>query len=156
LLCDASLTGLLLDGDGVPLKVGRAHRTVQAGQWVALEVRDVGCQFPACTRPAAWCQAHHFPAWSLGGRTDIDAMGLFCLTHHHYLHEKGWEARLGSDGRVEVIPPPWVDFDQKPRRNHHWLKPKDFKDFLRSAATARTETPAAQGPPDHTGGGPDP
>jgi hypothetical protein len=130
LLCDASVTGILLDGAGVPLKVGRTERTVGPGQWKALVARDVGCQFIGCTRPAAWCQAHHLIAWSRGGRTDVDAMGLFCLVHHHYLHDKGWQARIGPDGRVEIVPPPWVDPLQEPRRNHHWLTPQDFRDFV--------------------------
>ena len=71
LLCDAALTGILLDGAGVPLKLGRTVRTVQPGQWIALVARDTGCQFPACTRPAAWCEAH-----SEDGSTDLAAGGL--------------------------------------------------------------------------------
>jgi hypothetical protein len=129
LLCDASVTGILLNGEGVPLKVGRTERTVTPGQWIALVARDTGCQFTGCTRPAAWCQSHHLIAWSQGGLTDVDAMGLFCLIHHHYLHDKGWQARMGEDGRVDIIPPPWVDPLQAPRRNHHWLTPQDYRDF---------------------------
>jgi hypothetical protein len=120
LLCDASLTGILVDEHGVPLKVGRTKRTATPGQWIALVARDGGCAFPGCTRPAMWCQAHHFPEWANGGATDLDKMGLFCTIHHHYLHDKGWTARLGPDGHVEVIPPAWIDPLQQPRRNWHW------------------------------------
>jgi hypothetical protein len=134
LLCDASVTGILLNGAGVPLKVGREQRTVTPGQWKALVARDTGCQFIACTRPAAWCQSHHLVPWAQGGKTDVDAMGLFCLIHHHYLHDKGRQARMGPDGRVEILPPPWVDPLQEPRRNHHWLTPQDFRDFTRDPA----------------------
>ena len=55
LICDASLTGILLDGNGVPLKLGRTTAPCQPGQWIALLARDTGCQFPGCTRPAVWC-----------------------------------------------------------------------------------------------------
>jgi len=35
-------------------------------------------------------------------------------------HHKGWECRLGADGHPELIPPPWIDSEQKPRRNRYW------------------------------------
>ena len=35
-------------------------------------------------------------------------------------HHKGWECRLGEDGHPELIPPPWIDSERKPRRNHYW------------------------------------
>ena len=128
LLCDASLTGILLDGEGVPLKLGRTVRTATPGQRIALIARDGGCAFPACTRPANWCQAHHFPEWTENGATDTDKMGLFCLVHHHFLHEGGWKAQLGPDGHVEVIPPTWIDIQQRPRRNWHWQHQRDLFD----------------------------
>lgn len=120
LSCDADITGILLDGEGVPLKLGRTVRTVTAGQWAALLARDTGCCFPGCTRPASWCHAHHLVHWTKHGPTDLDNLGLFCTIHHHYLHDKGWNACLGPDGHIEVIPPPWVDVQQRPRRNMHW------------------------------------
>ena len=36
---------------------------------------------------------------------------------------------MGTDGRIEIIPPPWIDPLQQPRRNHHWLTPRDYHDF---------------------------
>jgi hypothetical protein len=125
LLCDASLTGILVDGDGVPLKMGRTKRTATPHQRAALTVRDGGCVFPGCTRPASWCQAHHFPEWAEDGATDLDKMCLLCVVHHHYVHDKGWRVRLGRDGHVDVIPPAWVDVLQRPRRNWHWQWQRD-------------------------------
>ena len=57
--CDAGVRFVFTDQHGVPLHVGREHRTVTPGIWVALVVRDRGCTFPGCTRPASWCEAHH-------------------------------------------------------------------------------------------------
>jgi hypothetical protein len=51
--CDAMVTPIRIDGNGVPLAVGRTRRTVTPGQWAALVVRDRGCIFPGCTRPRA-------------------------------------------------------------------------------------------------------
>ena len=120
LMCDADITGILLDGAGVPLRVGRTRRTVTHGQWIALVARDVGCQFPNCARPAAWCEAHHAAPWSQGGNTDLDGLALYCGAHHKILHEQGWTARMGPDGRPEVVPPGWIDPEQRPRRNLTW------------------------------------
>ena len=44
----------------------------------ALALRDGGCSFPGCTRPATWCQTHHITAWQHGGTTDLDNLCLLC------------------------------------------------------------------------------
>jgi len=36
------------------------------------------------------------------------------------MHHGDWQIRLGDDRRPELIPPPWIDADQKPRRNTYW------------------------------------
>ncbi|MGQ0624383.1 MAG: DUF222 domain-containing protein [Sporichthyaceae bacterium] len=118
--CDSNLTALLLNADGVPLKVGRDHRTVTHGQWIALVERDRGCVFPGCTRPAAWTEAHHVRHWADGGPTDLDNMVLLCSIHHDHVHHRGWTVSFAEDQRPELIPPAWVDFEQRPRRNPHW------------------------------------
>ena len=145
LLCDASLTALIVDHEGVPLQMGRTRRTVTTAQWNALVVRDVGCQYPACRRPAADCEAHHCPPWSQDGRTDLDSLGLYCTGHHHFLHEGGWTARIGPDGRPEVIPPHWIGPDQKPRRNLYWRLQHELKLFR---DTPDPDTPDPPDPPD--------
>jgi hypothetical protein len=60
-----------------PLEVGRASRVVGAAQRTALAVRDGGCVFPGCSRPLAWCEAHHLRHWLHGGPTDL--ANLFVL-----------------------------------------------------------------------------
>jgi hypothetical protein len=88
-----------------PLEVGRASRVVQAAQRTALAVRDGGCVFPDCTRPLAWCEAHHLRHWLHGGPTDLANLGLLCRTHHRAVHEGGWRLARGPDGRLTAIPP---------------------------------------------------
>ncbi|MGQ0629728.1 MAG: DUF222 domain-containing protein [Sporichthyaceae bacterium] len=127
LTCDATLTALLLNADGVPLNVGRDHRTVTHGQWIALVERDRGCVFPGCTRPPAFCDAHHAIHWSDGGLTDLDNLALLCSVHHDHVHHRGWALSFGEDGKPELIPPPWIDPLQEPRRNPHWYRrPQDL------------------------------
>jgi hypothetical protein len=118
--CDAGLTPVVADTLGVPLAVGREKRLATPAIWAALVARDIGCIGEGCTRPASWCEAHHFPPWPDGGATDLDKLALLCSHEHHLVHHEGWEVRLGADGHPEMIPPPWVDPEQRPRRNAHW------------------------------------
>ncbi|NDL55718.1 HNH endonuclease signature motif containing protein [Phytoactinopolyspora mesophila] len=115
--CDASITPVLVGPHGVPLRVGRAERIVTPGIWTALVARDRGCAFPTCTRPPAWCQAHHIRHWSDGGGTDLENMVLLCAHHHRVIHHGGWDVHIGPDGHPVFVPPPWIDPDRTPRRN---------------------------------------
>jgi Domain of unknown function (DUF222)/HNH endonuclease len=120
LSCDADLTAIVLNAKGVPLWVGRKYRTVTPGQWSALVTRDGGCVFPQCDRPPERCEAHHGVPWEHGGRTDLNNLYLLCLGHHDVVHEQGWHVQMNTDGLPEVIPPPWLDPQQRPRRNQYW------------------------------------
>ena len=115
--CDAGITAVITGPSGVPLDVGRESRTVTAGQWAALVVRDRGCAFPGCTRPPEWCHAHHIKHWADGGETKLDNLVLLCGHHHRVVHHSGWHIRMTEDRLPDFIPPPWIDPDQKPRRN---------------------------------------
>jgi hypothetical protein len=149
LACDAGLTPILTDTLGVPLAMGRQVRTATPAQWAALVARDIGCIGEGCTRPASWCEAHHFPAWEHDGRTDLDKLALLCSHHHHVTHHDGWQVRLGTNGHPEMIPPVWVDAQQRPRRNAHW---KLIRDGLKQPATEQPrpeQNPVAGSDPDH-------
>ena len=88
-----------------PLDVGRTTRVVTPAQRHALAVRDGGCVFPACSRPLAWCDAHHVRHWLDGGPTDLDNLALVCRAHHRAIHEGGWQLTRGPDGRHTATPP---------------------------------------------------
>jgi hypothetical protein len=92
--CDAVITRVLISPQGQILDLGRTTRVVTAAQWKALVVRDGGCVFPGCDRPATWCQAHHLHEWINGGPTDLDNLALICGFHHRLLHEGGWALRV--------------------------------------------------------------
>jgi Domain of unknown function (DUF222)/HNH endonuclease len=118
--CDADLTAIRLDANGVPLSMGRTRRIVSPQQWLALVIRDRGCVFPNCDRPAPWTQAHHIVHWSQGGPTDLSNLCLVCDRHHEAIHTGGWDIEMAADGRPELRPPPWVDPDRRARRNRYW------------------------------------
>jgi len=106
-----------VDGDSKILDLGLSKRIYDRYQRIALAKRDKGCCWSGCDRPPAWCESHHLTWHSRGGPTDLPNGALFCFYHHHLLHNGEWDARMGSDGIVEVIPPRRIDPQQKPLRH---------------------------------------
>ena len=119
LACDARILPVVLGGDGQILDAGRTRRSATGTMRRALHIRDGGCAFPDCDRPARWTDAHHIVAWIEGGPTDLDNLVLLCRRHHRVIHDPdaGWQIRLGADRRPDFIPPPDVDPQQRARRN---------------------------------------
>jgi hypothetical protein len=79
-----------MGGTSQPLDIGRATRVIPAAIRRALVLRDGGCRFPGCDRPAEWTDAHHLRHWLHGGHTALDNLVLVCRRHHVMLHETGW------------------------------------------------------------------
>ncbi|PKI92089.1 HNH endonuclease [Actinomycetales bacterium SN12] len=99
-ICDTGAVRVTVDACGNPLDVGREHRLFTPRQRVALAIRDGGCRWAGCDRPASYCEAHHIDEWARdGGRTDIDRGILLCRHHHMQLHHGGW--RITRDGRED-------------------------------------------------------
>jgi hypothetical protein len=84
-------------GTGDPLRMGRTLRYANRHQRRALMVRDGGCIFPGCDRPASWCDAHHVDEWDQDGPTDITNMGLVCRHHHRVTHRPNWVMTRNTD-----------------------------------------------------------
>jgi hypothetical protein len=66
--CDAPHFRAVLSAKGEVLDIGR-----QSDQWPvairrAITLRDSGCVFPGCDRPASWCDVHHCKWWSDQGK----------------------------------------------------------------------------------------
>ena len=101
LVCDGSMQRLIVDPYGRPLDLGRATPVVSSAQRTALTVRDGGCGFPTCDRPARHCDAHHLRHWHNGGLTNLDNLVLLCRHHHRLVHGPWWE--LGRDPTTGVI-----------------------------------------------------
>jgi hypothetical protein len=117
LACDAQILPAVLGGQGQVLDLGRNRRLAVGPVRRAVTVRDRGCAFPGCDRPARWCDAHHLVSWLDGGGTDVANLVLLCRYHHRLIHRGDWQVRSGSDGHPEFIPPAYVDSLQIPRRN---------------------------------------
>jgi hypothetical protein len=105
LACDASVTRTVLDSRSAVIS-GAARK--------ALNVRDRGCTWPGCERPASWTSGHHIRHWIHGGTNDPPNLTLLCYRHHWNVHEGGWQIARGDDGRILTIPPT-VTFGAQPR-----------------------------------------
>ncbi len=105
LACDCTVTRILLDSESMVIDVGRAKRVVSGPQSKALRVRDRGCTWPGCDRPATWTSAHHVVHWIHGGATDLPNLVLLCYRHHWMVHEGEWQIVRSDDGCIHAIPP---------------------------------------------------
>ena len=105
LACDASVRRVLLGPDSAVIDVGRALRVPSGAARAALRVRDGGCVWPGCDRPASWTTAHHVLHWGHGGATNLDNLVLLCHRHHWAVHEGGWQLVRTEGRRVLAIPP---------------------------------------------------
>ena len=105
LICDGDLVRVVLDAaTGLPLDVGRNSRLAEKRQRRALKAIFKHCAFPGCTVPFRFCEIHHIDWWSRGGATDLHLLVPYCWTHHHFLHEGGFNvARLGDSGAGRLV-----------------------------------------------------
>jgi hypothetical protein len=115
LCADAELIPTVLGTDSEVLDLGRSARLFSSAQRRALAARDGGCIWPGCPMPPAWCEVAHLLAWLFGGETDLDNGALMCPHHHRRFDNDGWALRR-EGGTPYLIPPPWLDPEQTPRR----------------------------------------
>jgi hypothetical protein len=98
LACDATVTRIVLDPDGLPLDVGRAKRVVPPHIRRAVEARDRHCVFAGCGAPTHWCDVHHLVEWINGGETSLENSALLCERHHTTVHH-GFRVERVPGGR---------------------------------------------------------
>ena len=105
-ICDSGTVTVDVAPNGDPLNLGREQRLYSSRQRIALSVRDGGCRWNGCDRPASYCESHHIDHWVAdGGRTDIDRGLLFCRFHHLQLHNRGWKVTRHGLGPFMLHPP---------------------------------------------------
>ena len=90
LLCDGPAVGIVENGNGEPLSIGRKSRTVPTAIRRALDARDRTCRFPGCSH-TRWLDAHHIEHWTDGGETSLENLVLLCTHHHRLMHEGGFK-----------------------------------------------------------------
>lgn len=105
LACDCELVMIGADENGAPLCVETNKRFANDKHRTALLVRDRGCAFPNCSRPAEWTQAHHTTPWSIRQSTHIDGLCNLCTYHHAAVHHYGWTVTMDRK-RFPIFRPP--------------------------------------------------
>jgi Domain of unknown function (DUF222) len=105
-LCEGGTVEVFLDDNGDLVDIARDRRLFSKAQRTGFGVRDGGCRFPGCDKPASWCEAHHIAYWARDkGRTSIGNGILLCRYHHMLIHKQGWEIIRDDSGRYWLKPP---------------------------------------------------
>ena len=105
LACGATLSRLVMAGESVVLDMGRKTRLATPAQARAIRIRDAGCIFPSCDRPAQWCDIHHIDGFAEGGNTDVAKMCCLCRRHHTLIHNSKWTIMINPAGSFRVAHP---------------------------------------------------
>jgi hypothetical protein len=113
--CEGGIVGIMFDGDGQVVNVGRDQRLFTRRQRIGLAVRDGGCRFPECDRPVSWTEAHHIDEWLRDdGETNIADGILLCRMHHMLIHDNHWGV-LRRGAEYSLKPPRELDPRQRLR-----------------------------------------
>ena len=89
----------------LPLDIGYSD-SIPASIRRAVQLRDRGCAWPRCGRPAAWCDVHHLTHKADGGTTSVSNCVLLCQFHHDVcIHRRGWRLVLHPDGTTTAYGP---------------------------------------------------
>ncbi len=99
------LLGKPFNTPSLPLDIGYSS-TIPGHIRRAVLLRDRGCAWPRCGRPAAHCDVHHLRHQADGGETSVENCVLVCQYHHDVcLHRRGWQLFLHPDGTTEARSP---------------------------------------------------
>ncbi|MCX8562963.1 DUF222 domain-containing protein [Mycolicibacterium mucogenicum] len=112
LTCDTAVTTVVVDGEQVPLDMGREKRLFPPHLRKALYLRDQCCI--KCGAPPGRTHAHHIVHWTHGGETSLGNGCLLCPACHANVHHDGWDVVMGLDRHPWLIPPPAVDPHRTP------------------------------------------
>ena len=102
MMCVSTITGMVFDGKGQPLWVGRDRRFPTDAQIKAIVARDRHCT--GCAADAERCEIHHIVPWEAGGLTDVDEMCLACPCCHHNIHDRGYTVTKTGTGYKIINP----------------------------------------------------
>src|SRR5262245_11021068 len=89
----------------LPLDIGYSA-SIPAHIRRAVLLRDKGCAWPCCGRPAVYCDVHHLRHKKDGGDTSVEDCVLLCQFHHDVcIHRRGWRLVLHPDGTTTAYGP---------------------------------------------------
>ena len=101
--CAAGVIPVVLGGQSEVLDQGRKRRLFTRPQRLAMAIRQsFRCAAEGCTRPTAWCDAHHLVPWSRGGQTNLDDGVLICARHHTLAHHPDYHVTRQPGWRITI------------------------------------------------------
>ncbi|MGV9712510.1 DUF222 domain-containing protein [Gordonia sp. NPDC003424] len=112
LACDAAIGAVIINGDTVPLQMGRDKRLFPSHLRKAIIIRDTCCI--KCGARAGYTHVHHINFWAEGGATDLDNGCLLCPSCHTQIHHGDWQIIMGADRHPWLIPPASIDPTRTP------------------------------------------
>jgi hypothetical protein len=117
--CEAVMQAVIVNPDGTIDQICRELRTANRQQRRMLEAMYTTCAHPHCTMTFSACRIHHIIWWSLGGTTTLSNLLPLCETHHHLVHEGGWNLSIDDQRHVTWTRPDGTTWhtDTGPNRN---------------------------------------
>jgi hypothetical protein len=100
LCCEAIIQAVIVNPDGTVDQVCKELRTANRSQRRMLEAMYSTCAHPHCTVTFSACRIHHIRWWSRGGQTVLANLLPLCETHHHLVHEGGWNLSIDEARQV--------------------------------------------------------
>ncbi len=90
---------------GLPLDAGRSSRLATRQQRWAIRAMYRWCAFPGCCVPVRMAEPHHTVEWERQGHTDLGLLAPLRRHHHDRVHAKGWRLSLSPRRCLSVTYP---------------------------------------------------
>lgn len=126
LCCEAVLTAVIVNPDGTVDQICAEQRTANRAQRRRLAAMYSTCAHPHCQVAFSQCRVHHIVWWTKGGKTVLANLLPLCETHHHLVHEGGWNLTIDHKRVVSWLRPDgtlWQTVDG-PNRRHSRQRPR--------------------------------
>ena len=105
ILCDCTVTRVVLNADGVPTDLGRTERVYAKELYRAVVARDRTCRFEGCHMPSHLSEVHHIKWWGRdNGVTSVENGVVACRYHHGLIHSGTLEVVKNELGLPFIVP----------------------------------------------------
>jgi hypothetical protein len=151
LCCEAIIQAVIVQPDGTVDQLCAEQRTANRRQRRMLEAMYSTCAHPHCEVAFTACRIHHVIWWTKGGKTVLANLLPLCETHHHLVHEGGWNLVIDEQRTVTWLRPDgsvWLA-DAGPDRTGARRTTQRAGPPARASAD-RCERPPGRPPPDES------
>jgi hypothetical protein len=100
LCCEAIISAVIVNPDGTTDQLCAELRTANRAQRRKLAAMYSTCAHPHCQVGFSHCRIHHIEWFTRGGTTVLSNLLPLCETHHHQVHEGGWNLTIDHHRRV--------------------------------------------------------